>query len=87
MLPRRESLGKRYTCPSCGIKFYDLNKPEAICPKCKTKHPGIKLSLKKSAPIEDMDSDVEDPELEDDDSDDEDDSDEEIDELDEDFEL
>jgi uncharacterized protein (TIGR02300 family) len=26
--------GKKYTCPECGCKFYDLNKPQAICPKC-----------------------------------------------------
>lgn len=28
------SLGKKYTCFKCKTKFYDLNKPEAICPKC-----------------------------------------------------
>ena len=27
--------GLKYTCFSCGCKFYDLNRPEAICPKCK----------------------------------------------------
>jgi hypothetical protein len=27
-------LGKKYTCYSCGAKFYNLNKPESICPKC-----------------------------------------------------
>jgi uncharacterized protein (TIGR02300 family) len=27
-------LGKKYTCYSCSVKFYDLNKPEKICPKC-----------------------------------------------------
>lgn len=26
--------GKKFTCYSCGSKFYDLNKPEKICPKC-----------------------------------------------------
>lgn len=26
--------GTKYTCWSCGAKFYDLNKPEPICPKC-----------------------------------------------------
>lgn len=26
--------GKKYTCHNCGIKFYDLHKPEKICPKC-----------------------------------------------------
>jgi uncharacterized protein (TIGR02300 family) len=26
--------GKKFTCWSCGTKFYDLNKPGALCPKC-----------------------------------------------------
>ena len=26
--------GKKYTCFGCACKFYDLNKPQAICPKC-----------------------------------------------------
>jgi hypothetical protein len=26
--------GKKYTCFKCGCKFYDLRKPEPICPKC-----------------------------------------------------
>ncbi|MGZ5431974.1 MAG: FYDLN acid domain-containing protein [Thermoanaerobaculia bacterium] len=28
-------LGKKYTCYSCHTKFYDLGKPEPLCPKCK----------------------------------------------------
>lgn len=27
-------LGRKYTCYSCHSKFYDLGKPEPICPKC-----------------------------------------------------
>ncbi len=27
-------LGKRYKCYKCGTKFYDLNKPDPICPSC-----------------------------------------------------
>lgn len=27
-------LGKRYQCFQCGLKFYDLNRPEPMCPKC-----------------------------------------------------
>jgi len=27
-------LGRKYTCYSCHTKFYDLGKPEPICPKC-----------------------------------------------------
>lgn len=27
-------LGKRYKCYKCNCKFYDLNKPTPICPRC-----------------------------------------------------
>jgi|CXWL01.1.fsa_nt_gi uncharacterized protein (TIGR02300 family) len=27
-------LGTKYECSNCGTKFYDLGKPEPICPKC-----------------------------------------------------
>jgi len=27
-------LGKRYTCFQCGKGFYDLNRPDPVCPKC-----------------------------------------------------
>ena len=26
--------GKKFTCYACAVKFYDLNKPEPLCPKC-----------------------------------------------------
>lgn len=26
--------GKKHTCYACGKKFYDLNRPQAICPGC-----------------------------------------------------
>ena len=26
--------GKKFTCWKCSTKFYDLNKPGALCPKC-----------------------------------------------------
>ncbi len=29
-------LGTKYSCFSCEAKFYDLNRPEPICPKCGT---------------------------------------------------
>ncbi len=31
---RKERLGKKWTCYSCEIKFYDMNRPEPTCPKC-----------------------------------------------------
>ncbi|MBN1635168.1 MAG: FYDLN acid domain-containing protein [Deltaproteobacteria bacterium] len=27
-------LGNRHKCYKCGCKFYDLNKPSPICPRC-----------------------------------------------------
>ena len=31
---RKAKLGTRWTCYSCAGAFYDLNKPEPICPRC-----------------------------------------------------
>jgi uncharacterized protein (TIGR02300 family) len=33
-VPARGGLGTKYTCFKCGSKFYDLNRPKALCPKC-----------------------------------------------------
>lgn len=33
---RKAKLGERWTCFSCAAKFYDLHKPEPLCPKCGT---------------------------------------------------
>lgn len=33
---KKARLGNRFTCFSCGVGFYDLNKPDPICPKCST---------------------------------------------------
>jgi hypothetical protein len=30
----RSKLGSKWECFSCGAKFYDLNKPEPLCPRC-----------------------------------------------------
>lgn len=27
-------LGTKYDCHNCGAKFYDLGRPEPVCPKC-----------------------------------------------------
>ena len=27
-------LGTKHVCTSCSTKFYDMGKPEPICPKC-----------------------------------------------------
>ena len=33
---RKAKLGARWGCYSCGVKFYDLGKPEPICPRCQS---------------------------------------------------
>jgi uncharacterized protein (TIGR02300 family) len=30
----KAKLGTRYNCFKCEAKFYDLNRPEPVCPKC-----------------------------------------------------
>ncbi len=30
----KDKLGTKQVCPSCEVKFYDLNKRPAVCPKC-----------------------------------------------------
>jgi len=43
-------LGKKYECAECGTKFYDLGKPEPICPKCGTNQRGLQEPPKTAAP-------------------------------------
>jgi uncharacterized protein (TIGR02300 family) len=33
---KKPGLGAKWACFSCGAKFYDLNRPDPICPKCQT---------------------------------------------------
>ena len=30
----KSHLGNRFQCYECGAKFYDLNRPEPVCPTC-----------------------------------------------------
>jgi hypothetical protein len=32
--PAKAGLGTKWSCFSCGRKFYDLNRPEPVCPAC-----------------------------------------------------
>ncbi len=34
MATDKAALGRKYTCFSCGCKFYDLNREPATCPRC-----------------------------------------------------
>ena len=58
---KKAKLGTRFTCFSCAVRFYDLNKPEPICPKCSSNQneapavvekpkPKRKAARKKKAP-------------------------------------
>lgn len=33
---KESSLGKKHTCFSCGCRFYDLGRADAVCPRCKS---------------------------------------------------
>ncbi len=39
------TLGNKLTCPSCGVRFYDLRRPSVVCPKCDTPYSG-KINVK-----------------------------------------
>jgi len=42
----KSKLGNRFTCYECGTKFYDLNRPAALCPDCGVDQTG--------APVQDI---------------------------------
>jgi len=39
--------GTKHTCPKCGARFYDLRKPDPVCPRC-----GSSLAQAAPAPSE-----------------------------------
>jgi uncharacterized protein (TIGR02300 family) len=69
-----KDLGKKHTCYSCQAKFYDLGKPQAICPKCganqkdaEDAHPAPSSRSRRAAPVVDVpavEDDLEDEEPE-----------------------
>lgn len=47
----KPELGTKRECPSCGAKFYDLNKNPLICPKCEHEFvPEVAKASKKAKP-------------------------------------
>lgn len=62
--------GERYTCFQCGTKFFDMKKPEPLCPKCGAdqrkapKKPVVKTP-KQPVIIDEYDTEEEGPILED----------------------
>lgn len=49
----KPELGTKRDCPSCGAKFYDLNKNPVVCPKCKHEYvPDTGTKAKRAKPAE-----------------------------------
>ncbi|MFZ3035427.1 MAG: TIGR02300 family protein [Parvibaculum sp.] len=49
----KPELGTKRDCPSCGAKFYDLNKNPVACPKCKHEFvPDQAVKAKRAKPVE-----------------------------------
>jgi uncharacterized protein (TIGR02300 family) len=49
----KPELGTKRDCPSCGAKFYDLNKNPVVCPKCKHEYvPDAGPKAKRAKPAE-----------------------------------
>ncbi len=49
----KPELGTKRDCPSCGAKFYDLNKSPAVCPKCKHEFvPDAGVKARRARPVE-----------------------------------
>src|SRR5512135_527526 len=47
-----KDLGTKHVCFKCGTRFYDLKKPEPICPKCgadQRQSPAVKAPSEKRA--------------------------------------
>jgi predicted nucleic acid-binding Zn-ribbon protein len=45
-----KDLGTKHVCYKCGTRFYDLKKPEPICPKCgadQRQSPAVKAPAEK----------------------------------------
>jgi predicted nucleic acid-binding Zn-ribbon protein len=45
-----KDLGTKHVCYKCGTRFYDLRKPEPICPKCgadQRQSPAVKAPAEK----------------------------------------
>ncbi|MBI5179028.1 MAG: TIGR02300 family protein [Nitrospinae bacterium] len=43
--------GTRYICYKCSARFYDMNKPAPICPKCGADQTKAPPKLSASAPV------------------------------------
>jgi hypothetical protein len=48
--PRHPKLGYKWSCFNCAAKFYDLGKPEPVCPKCDSDQRDRPLDSSSSSP-------------------------------------
>jgi len=71
-----KDLGTKFTCFKCGAKFYDLRRPEPVCPKCGADQrespalkPADKSERKRAAKVAVPEPEVEQEALEDEDED------------------
>ena len=56
----KPELGTKRLCPSCGSKYYDLDRSPIICPKCGTVFTVAALQMRaKAAPIEEEETELE----------------------------
>jgi hypothetical protein len=50
---RKKTIGNRLQCQECGTKYYDLNRPAPVCPKCQTPYmPSERPKFKVQKPVE-----------------------------------
>ena len=57
----KPELGTKRLCPSCGSKYYDLDRNPIVCPKCGTVFTAaaVQLRAKAAAPIEEEETETE----------------------------
>lgn len=57
----KPELGTKRLCPSCGTKYYDLDRNPILCPKCGTVFTAaaVQLRAKAAAPVEEEEVEVE----------------------------
>jgi len=53
VMPGASRHGTKYACFKCGAKFYDLNRPEPLCPKCGADQRSRPKPQRKGAPAKD----------------------------------
>jgi uncharacterized protein (TIGR02300 family) len=46
--------GTKYVCFECGCKFYDLHKPEPVCPRCNTNQKNAPVIVQKAQPSKEI---------------------------------